>query len=171
MLETSKWDGLFQTTDWKGVHCSTFPAVKIEERTGVHSTTISFDPPIPYLVSSKLSKKRFQKEFSETRRFNNIKAKVLSTSNSKISSGRTYSGSVTISPVSPSTSFTDTQGRQQSINASYAYRIEFDFGNYEQTSALGLYKVATYYVRNGKYIAIIVESGISDAPIINFISE
>jgi hypothetical protein len=149
--------------------CGVYPVTKIVEQTGAHATTTNFSPALPYFLSPLMSKTRFNKDFPSAKTFSGLSVSVASTSNELIKSGQTASGSVTITPVSPETSFQDTEGRTVTVQAEYAYKIEFNFGNHETVNSFGLYKVATYYVKGGKFHVITVETGVEDAPVINYI--
>jgi hypothetical protein len=149
--------------------CGVYPVTKIVEQTGAHATTTSFTPALPYFLSPLMSKTRFIKDFPSAKTFSGLSVSVASTSNELIDNGQTASGSVTITPVSPETSFQDTEGRTVQVQADYAYKIEFNFGDHETVNSFGLYKVATYYVKGGKFHVITVETGVGDAPFINYI--
>lgn len=149
--------------------CGVYPITKIVEQTGAHATTTNFSPALPYFLSPLMSKTRFNKDFSSAKTFSGLSVTVASTNNELIKGGQTASGSVTITPVSPEASFQDTEGRTVTVQAEYAYKIEFNFGNHETVNSFGLYKVATYYVKGGKFHVITVETGVDDAPVINYI--
>lgn len=170
-VSASKLEELFKSGSYQGITCGLIPITGMTETTGDHATTVTFDPPLPYLLPPVMSKTRFAKEFSETRTFSGINAKVVTSTGDKVSTGQSISGSASIVPVDASATFTNTEGAVVTVDADYAFRIEFDFGSHETTNALGLYKVATYYVVDGEYRVINVETGVTEAPKIDFIKD
>lgn len=166
VLSPKKWEENAKANDWDGIFCSVIPALKITEQTEAHFSEIEFSPPVPYLVSPLLNKSRFEKEIGSEKVFNDVEAHVVSTSNPKLSNGQKLQGSVTISSVNANTTYNSSEGTSRAISADYAYRMEFNFG--DGSTQIGLNKAATYYVKKGKFVAVIVETGEQKAPFIQF---
>lgn len=166
VLSPKKWEENAKANDWDDIFCTVIPALKITEQTEAHFSEIEFSPPVPYLVSPLVSKSRFEKEIGNEKVFNNIQAHVVSTSNPKLSNDQKLDGKVTISLVDASTTYKSSEGTSRSISADHAYRMEFDFG--DGSTQIGLNKAATYYVKKGKFVAVIIETGEQKAPFIQF---
>lgn len=152
----------------EGMPCGVIGVSRIVETTGDHASTIEFTPSLPYLVSPNMTRERFGTEFGVARTFDNLRLTVVSTTNSKLTPGATAVGSVTITPINPQARFNDTAGQSVAVDADYAYRIEFNFGDFETVTNFGLYKVATYYVAGGQFRLINTETGVQEAPFINY---
>lgn len=150
--------------------CGILAASRLVEQTGEHATTIDFNPPVAYLISPKTTTNRFAEHFATARTFDNIKLTVTSTTNEKLQPGTSVDGSVSITPVPSKTTFNDTSGRNITIDADYAYRIDFNFGDHETVNNFGLSKVATYYIKDGNFKVITIETGVNEAPVINYIT-
>lgn len=163
----SELENVLKSSAWNGIHCGVIPISKLTEKTGTHTTVVEFDPPLPYFVSPFMTKARFAKEFPDQKQFS-VTARVAQTSNPKTQTGATATGTVYIRPIDSESLIVENDGSQINVDATYAFRLDFDFGSFEQTSALGLNKLSTWYVKDGKYFAVSVETGVSAAPVIHY---
>ncbi len=167
ILDASAWEAAAEA--WGGVTCGVIPVAKITEQTQAHQTVVTFDPPLPYFVSPVMTKARFEKEFPEQRTFAGIKATIVQTTNPKAQTGQTFTGTAYVRPIAGDTMIVENDGTQVKVDADYAYRLDFDFGSFEATAALGLNKLSTFYVKDGKFFAVSIETGITQAPSIHYV--
>ncbi len=169
ILSPKKWQEYAKDNDWDDIFCSILPATKIMEQTEAHFSEIEFTPPVPYLISPLISAARFEAEIGKGKSFSDIEAHVVTTTNPKLSNDQKLQGSVTITPADAKTTYTSSEKSQRTVSADFAYRIEFKFG--DGSTQIGLNKAATYYIKKGKFAAIIIETGEEKAPFIQFHTE
>jgi hypothetical protein len=101
----------------------------------------------------------FATELGSARVFRNIEAEVVRSSG--LTTGQKIVGSVTITRINPNLILQQTTGKSATIKAGSAWKITYDFGSPEQTTALGLVREQLLYVNHDKreFHAVVFDSG------------
>lgn len=154
-LLKSNWLDFFAASNNTDLKCSVFPASLLTTETSGGTTIVSFDPPLPFLISPSMAG-----EITRELTFKEVVATVQQTGDSSIKKGSTYAGTATIRPVSAS-----------EFDADSAYEVVIDFGGVEKTTALGILHQATYFIKSQKFKAIVVETGNEGTPQVTYKTE
>ena len=144
--------GKYET--WKGILCTLVPVTGVSHRSeSGKEIKVEFDPPVPMQLSPRASQKRYLEELGtlnvgDKKVFTGLKAKVLESAFAGIAKDAEFDGTVTIERIESSAEFTDSQGRQYSVNADIAFKVDINFGR--ATGRMGLNKSSSYYISHDK---------------------
>lgn len=158
---------------WKGIVCTFVPITQIVNERGSKKTTVSFDPPLPSSISPKAVASRFKHEIGKKKIFDDIKATIKESDNPALADKKSISGSVTVRKVAAKTEVDDGAGGTKKIKADIAFEMTYEFGTPQETFALGMAPVVTYYISYEKkdVVANIVDTSGASGGIATFIHE
>lgn len=156
---------------WAGIRCSLFGATQIQQTRGGRTSRISFAPAIPYLPSPKQTAARLAKEIPGRLEFQ-VTATVLESGGDPKLTTQVLPGVVVVEPVAPS-----LVGRGFQVQAEFAVRMTYNFSLPglpssdvpDLVAALGLYTDVTYYFKQSLIEAIVVQTGLSELPQIEYL--
>jgi hypothetical protein len=116
-------------------------------------------------VSPKADAGRYAAELATARTFSGIVATVESSDNPVVPAGQTYTGTVTVSPITPSFA-TTVAGQPATVTADLAYEVKIDFGSVAVTNALGLKPSTKFYIdtTNHTYKVVVADVGDPTTP-------
>jgi hypothetical protein len=155
--------------DWKGVFCSLQPAIKIENGL-TDKVVIEFDKPLPVSPLLIADFSRLRSEFGVKRSWSAITAKVTDSMNPDVPVGSTWSGRVSLIPVSPTVTIDGPSGKQQ-IQAQFAAKITYDFGSASANAAMGLPSSVTWYVDAETNMFKLTQVDFGDGTIVNYLPD
>jgi len=161
-LFRGSWEKFYSEQSHPTVKCSVFPIVSMTERSGDGTeSVVSFSPALPYLVSPSEDMATYQTELANGMIMKNIKATVTKRNDDNVTDGQVIDGQVSIQKA-PQNSITQ-------YGADTGYTVIVDFGgSFEITAALGLLYKATYYIKGGTFIKVVVETGNDKVPTLEY---
>ena len=148
-------------SDWEGVYCTMQAVTSVESSIG-RDVEVEFDPPVPLLFNPKAEQSRFIAEIGGGRVFKTT-ATLRGSNESGYNSGDELEGEIRVESAKPI--FVLESGDQSfTISGDFAYRITADFGDDEDTAALGIWPEQTYIFDATKKIlrGILIDSGDED---------
>ena len=150
-LPFSDYSGLGSDHEaWEGTLCTFVPATKVINNKGERDTVVEFDPPLPSSVSPRADASRYADEIGDERVFKNIKAIVKKSDHPDLDGVDEILGTVKVRKVAADATLEAEGGKSIDVNADIAYEVTYDFGSPEQTFAIGLPPVVTYYISHDK---------------------
>ena len=149
-------------------YCTVLMAKSLKQASAAgEKTDVTFNKPVPVLISPKASNDRFLLEVGKGRKISNVVATVESTDKDVAPNGSVESkGSVEIIPIKPDNTVRDSSGSSKKFSADYAFRISFKFTNPDGSSARGLDSITDYYIADGDVVGIVVETGMDELPLV-----
>jgi hypothetical protein len=133
--------------DWNGIVCTVQPVREMEVSRGGHTRRIKFDPPLAASISPKADPERYAAEVGQGREFKNIKATVTFSTDPAVPVGTSFTGSVNVTPTSPTLTLNIGGKASQTITTDAAFRMDFNFGSSkEDTLKLGLMPMQTFFI-------------------------
>lgn len=157
---------LGQVGPWKKVICAMAAVSSLSQTRGLRESggqgrvEVEFSPALPALPIAMIAKSgAILGELRRPVQFDNITAKVKSSSDPSVSAGREYTGSVIVELVAANKSVVDIdQNTQTDINTDLGIRITNNIGgNVQTTLALGMFPWIEFFIEKSsgtiKYIS------------------
>jgi hypothetical protein len=154
-------------SDWKGVFCSLQPAMRLENGL-TDKVVIELDKPLPVSPLLIADASRLRSEIGVKRTWSAITAKVIESMNSEVPVGSTWSGRVSLAPVSAFVTIEGPAGPQQ-IQSEFAVKMTYDFGSVAANNAMGLPSSVTWFVDSGTKMFKLTQVDFGDGNLVNYL--
>ena len=133
-------------------------AMNIKSTDGKTYVNVSFDQPVPYMISPTLSKDRMAYELKSKFATKTVTATINTNDSQVAKGGTTQTGTIEVFLLDATQAVTDSQGATTNYSVDYAYRVasKFQSGSGGSSGVGWLDQVTDYYVKGGSIVGAVV---------------